>query len=126
MSDRDTGALARRVGIVTGAAHGPGSPLPKPSSSTARASCSPTWTTGRSCSPPDASVAQPHPCDVVAEDQVSGLVTACVARFGRLDVLAMTAAIWHNDHADEPVIGSLIGYEHGRPLGIGRLGRSSP
>ena len=36
-------------------------------------------------------------------------------------ILALTAAIWHNDHAAQPVMRSLIAYDH-QPLGIGRLG----
>ncbi len=36
-------------------------------------------------------------------------------------ILALTAAIWHNDHTGQPVMRSLIAYDHCLPLGIGHL-----
>jgi Transposase DDE domain len=40
-------------------------------------------------------------------------------------ILAITAAIWHNDHTGQPIKRSLTAYDH-RPLGIDHLGRGRP
>ncbi len=40
-------------------------------------------------------------------------------------ILALTAAIWHNDRTGQPVQRSLVAYDH-LPLGIGRLGAGDP
>ncbi len=106
----ESGRLAGRVALVTGAGAGSDSPWPSASCARARASRSPSSTASWRARPRRRS-ARPGigvQCDVAKADDVERAFDACLERFGRLDILVNNAAVTgprcrHFLEIDEPL-----------------------